>query len=270
MKFKIFIPIIIVVAAIAGGYWFLEKQLSEFEQQDKDPDLEFVEKHGIELYQDKLKRFNLAMLDDEELTVNFTSKNAQSLEEQALLNDFNLAVNGSFYRGSVVEAEHSGLLKIKGELIAQVVEDPQRQLTHVVIYNHNNNSVQLLATDQVNPSDYDENFTLFQTGPVIIENNKIQRELIDDSVNGNSNSLRTLFGFTESGEKFLVVTRVSFKLNDLAERLKELEIFQGKTLNVINLDGGSSTAMYVDGLEEFSYLDSKRLPMVIGVEEEEN
>jgi hypothetical protein len=163
-----------------------------------------------------------------------------------------------------VESEHAGLLQIKGEKFWDMV--PDKQLTHVVIYDEKADSLDFVATGDFVEKNYkDKKYTLFQTGPVLIRDGVVQVAQIKSSLNGEGRFLRTVLGITGTGEKFVLITRVNFTLLDLANMINAFPVFKDKPLTVINLDGGTSTAMYSKELEQFNYRESSRLPVVIGV-----
>jgi hypothetical protein len=53
-------------------------------------------------------------------------------------------------------------------------------------------------------------------------------------------------------------------LNDLATSLRGLSVFQGGRLDVMNLDGGSSVALYLRDAPGWNYIAGDRLPILIG------
>lgn len=265
MRYRLFIIILIILGGGIGGYIYLNQEVLqspgiEIEEVDSQ---NLVEADGISWYQDTAKTFNLAIF-SRPLTVLFTTESAQKISEQALLNDFVLAVNGSYFQGSYVESEHAGLLKLGEAIYGELVDDSQ--LTHVIVYDTVTDDVFFQAVEEVDVTDYeDDGYMLMQTGPLVIKDNEVQTDFINDSANGSGRYLRTLFGYTDDGQRFFLVTRSNFTLTALATQLLEFPIFAGKKLNVINLDGGTSTAMYSQDLEQFNFGESKRLPVVIGV-----
>jgi exopolysaccharide biosynthesis protein len=265
-KFRILIIIVLLGALLTGGYVVVDQKLKELTPDSsgitEDTSLEVG---GIKWYQDRLKNYNLAVFNNVP-EVFFTSASAQTVREQAIQNDLALAVNGSYYRGTNVASEHAGLLIIKGQLLEPLAFDKTGQLTHVVVLDHRVNKMSFHDVTGFNADEYTATrYSAFQTGPLLIQDNAIQLGLIAASANGESRHLRSILGYTDSGESFVMITRVNFRLADLAAKLAEFEIFSGKTINVINLDGGTSTAMYSPLLEQFNFGETKRLPIIFGV-----
>jgi len=261
---KLLVFIILIAALLVGGYFVINNQLNvEDRTVDSVTRDKFILSDGIQWYQDADKQFNLAIF-RKPFTLTFAPANAQTLKEQSFLADYNLAVNGTYYRGSFVESEHAGLLQIKGEKLWDLV--PDKQLTHIVAYDETQDSLEFIPTEDFNEERYEnKDYTLFQTGPLIIDANEVQVELINNSLNGDTRSLRTVFGVTDTGDKFILITRVNYTLTKLAQDIVGFPIFAGKHITVINLDGGNSTAMYSKELDQFNYRESSRLPVVIGV-----
>ncbi len=262
-KLKLVLIILILGGLVVGGYTYLNQNLLKPAQQTTNA-ADFVESDGIKWYQDSIN-YNLAIF-HKPFEVRYTQKDAQNLKEQSLINNYSLAVNGSYYRGSIVNAEHAGLLQIKGNKLFGIVTDPDAQLTQVVVYDQKLDVLSFMPVkdfplEQYKTADY----TLFQTGPLLIDQNKIQLDEINASANGKNRALRTVLGYTETGDKLLMITKVPYKLEDLVNEILKHPALKDHRINVINLDGGSSTAMYSKELSQFQFSDSKRLPVVIGV-----
>ena len=261
-KFLVFI--ILIGILIVAGIWVINSQLSrDTTNVSAVTSDKFIVANGISWYQDPDKQFNLAIF-KKAFTLSFTAENAQSLKEQSYLDEYSLAVNGTYFRGSYVESEHSGLLQILGKKYWDLI--PDKQLTNVVIYDESADVLKVIPTSDFNDGDYSAGkYTLFQTGPLMIEDNVVQTQTIADSLNGEGRFLRTVLGFTDAGEKFVLITRVNSTLTELANNILKFPVFQGKKVTVINLDGGTSTSMYSKELDQFNYRENSRLPMVIGV-----
>ena len=105
---------------------------------------------------------------------------------------------------------------------------------------------------------------MFQTGPLVIQDNKISSEYINSSLNGQGSYIRTLIGYTET-EKFVVITTRFYKLEDVANEILNLEIFKEKKVNLMNLYGGPSTAIYSKDYSAINFNETKKLRLVIRV-----
>jgi exopolysaccharide biosynthesis protein len=222
-----------------------------------------IQDQDITWYQDQAKQYNLVIF-DQPLEFYFSPTEAQSVKEQVIENDLRLAVNGSFYIGSYIQAQHAGLLQIKGELIEDYVQNVQ--LTHVIAYNHDTNQLQFVRGRDFKQSEFEgDEYTLVQTGPLVVEKNQLQTEFINGSLNGQAQAFRTLLGYTNGGKIFLLTTRSGFNLKELVSLLLENPLFKDQQLTIINLDGGASTSMYSRDFEQFRFREDFRLPLIIGI-----
>ena len=105
----------------------------------------------------------------------------------------------------------------------------------------------------------------FQTGPLVIENGKPSMAFIEGSINGLAKQRRTLLATLDTTQLFLVIVREMISLDELARMLPTLSVFKGKRLDVVNLDGGSSTALYSRNFPRLNFNVNDRLPLLIGV-----
>jgi exopolysaccharide biosynthesis protein len=104
----------------------------------------------------------------------------------------------------------------------------------------------------------------FQTGPLIIENSSIREDLIRSSINGSTDHRRTLLATLDHRRCFFITVTDKVMLGDLAATLLQLSIFQAGTLDVINLDGGSSVSLYVRDIPRVNCNVDDCLPILIG------
>jgi hypothetical protein len=70
---------------------------------------------------------------------------------------------------------------------------------------------------------------------------------------------------TDNFGLFLITVRSRVSLDSLANYLLSLSLFASHRLDVVNLDGGSSVALFVQNHPELNYNESSHLPMLIGV-----
>lgn len=269
MRFKFLAILLVFIAAIGGGIYALNQQMTNVSVNgiETKSNCQMVADINWCQYEQEnaVKALNIAIF-TKPIQVYFTATDATSLQSQGALENLSLATNGTYYMDTPLNATHSGLLQIKGEVISKLALDPAKQVTRVVVFNEENNEVSIESAKDFPVEDYEgEEYTLFQTGPLLIENGEIMSSEIQASANGNTKAMRTLLGIMDNGERFLAVTRLEFTLEDLAKNLLELDIFQGKNITVVNLDGGSSTAMYSRDLDNFNWRKTTRLPSVIGV-----
>ncbi len=196
---------------------------------------------------------------------NFTPTNPGTLETQGEKGNISVATNATFFAGTYQHATHAGLLYLKGEKYGPLSDEGQ--LSHIVSYDPETKRLDFIDAKQ-----FDEKMintspknTFFQTGPMVISNNEIQNAFIDSSINGNGRHTRTFLGQLNSGEMFLIIASKSYKLKDLGKIVMELPPFVNKRMNVVNLDGGPSSAIYVKDHPEFSFNADHDLPLTIFV-----
>lgn len=184
------------------------------------------------------------------------SKNPPTIQEVSEQYDYKYIINASYFESDL---QHAGWLKIKGKLYSEIKSD--KQLTHIVVIK---DKMQVFSVKDFKPSD-DNTSIEFQTGPLVIQHNQIMLENINQTINGKRNNKRTLLGFTEDGFYYFIITRNRIKLFDLAEILLKEAVFQNKDLTVVNLDGGSSTALYYGEGSSINYRVYKKLPYLLVV-----
>ena len=185
-----------------------------------------------------------------------------SLKEIAEKGSWNVLVNASYFAGSASKAKHVGLLNIYGKLIAQKEYD--KQLTHIVRYNKKLNSIFFYDYNGYEPVN-DSSTLEIQTGPIVIENNKLASNYISACINGGRKAERTLIAAIDDKPAFFIVVRDKVSLTELGNFLLQVPIFAGKKLDVMNLDGGSSTSLYLSNFPQLNFKDSKQLPFLLGI-----
>lgn len=244
----------------------IAKQLADiFGQPFWLPSYRSWEAEGIEWYQDIEGKVNVAILSQgSELDFRYTVNEADYLFRQAQQSQYSLAINGGYYLGSYVEARPAGLLQVRGSRHTDYISSIQ--LTHFAIYNHASHELiftRAATSDLTVFTDLD--YSIVQSGPILIDQGVVQTEFIEGALNSDQSSLRTVIGKLDDGRIFMAVTRVGFSLPQLVEFLQEFQPLAGQNISALNLDGGSSTAMYAEDLDQFDFRDEIRLPMVIGV-----
>lgn len=199
-----------------------------------------------------------------DIEFSYTREPTRTVQELANKQGFIVAVNGSFFHGSSVRAEHAGLFQYKGAVQTQLAPR-DTQLSHVIVYNHESMALQFqpAATLDVNMHNSPA-YTLIQTGPLVLQKNNIHEASITGSLNGTGRYIRTLLGYTDEKEFFFVISTRNYTLTALGQQLLEHPVLQGRTLDVINLDGGSSTSMFTREHETMNYMVDRPLPILIG------
>jgi hypothetical protein len=170
-------------------------------------------------------------------------------------------VNGSFFEWS---GEHAGWLSISGNNLTPLKRD--RQLTHIAILDTTTGQMVFLSVESWKPSMSDKANIEFQTGPLVIRANGLDMPAMRQSINGLRSHRRTLLAYTEEDlMKFFITVRKPERLDKLAEYLLKLSIFQGKTLSVINLDGGPSVALDTQAHPEMNHNGNAVLPILFAL-----
>ncbi|MBD3362687.1 hypothetical protein GF362_03130 [Candidatus Dojkabacteria bacterium] len=191
---------------------------------------------------------------------------AAKVEEYARFNNFTYVVNGSFYGGSWKSCSHAGFLNYYGTHYSHFKPpEASNQLTHIVRFIKSENRMEFIDRNDFETNNTDINTLEFQTGPIVMIDRKIQYQYVNPSKNGTKSALRTMLGTTDGYEKFFIITRKPAKIHEVGDFLLSLELFEGKSLDVINLDGGSSTTLYSKNHPEINFYPYKRLPILVGL-----
>lgn len=177
--------------------------------------------------------------------------------------EYRYVMNGSFFEGDRLNAKHAGWLSILGMNHSLIKEDPQ--LSHVVRYNPSSGAIAFLPLEEFDPVRSD-NYIEFQTGPLVLHNNRLAEKSIQESINGLGEYKRALLAYTDDQQKYFIITKEVVALDDLGEYLLTLPIFSDKILNVINLDGGPSVALYSKDFPELNYNEEDRLPILLTID----
>jgi len=187
--------------------------------------------------------------------------NPLTLEEAAGKTPYRYIINGSYFEGSRV---HAGWLSVFG--VQHTPLKPDRQLSHVAVLD-----TSLTYLDFPDLGLWDTSMTQtrtleFQTGPLVIHHSQLDTTSIQASINGLGSHLRTLMATTrEDGMIYFIISREPCRLDDLGDHLLSLDVFSGKTLDVMNLDGGSSTALYSRNHPELNFNTKRALPLFLGI-----
>jgi len=190
-------------------------------------------------------------------------KDAAKFNSVALENNFRYQINASYFAGSAKDASHCGLLKIYNSVIdSSLIED--KQLKYIASFNKAEHKINFFYYKDF-VSQNDPNTLDFQTGPLIVQNNKLAEEAIKSSINWKRKAQRTLIASLDNKEIFLVVVRKKTGLIELGNALLKLSVFKNKKLDVMNLDGGSSTALYSRNFPKLDYNSNAQLPLLIGI-----
>jgi len=192
----------------------------------------------------------------------FSQRGFRSLKSAARAGAYRYLVNGSYFDVSVQGFQHAGWLSIQEVKYSPVKAD--QQLTCLVRYDLKADTLAYASLSAVQPVSSSD-CILFQTGPLVIDQGRIDSVSIKRSINGSSLHLRTLLGSDSAGYKYLLITREPVTLYDLVNYLLELDLFKTQSVSFVNLDGGSSTALYAREQPGLDFNASARLPILLGV-----
>ncbi|NEO53195.1 MAG: phosphodiester glycosidase family protein [Okeania sp. SIO3B5] len=185
---------------------------------------------------------------------------AESVKTVATKSNYKYIVNGSFFEES---KEHAGWLSVLGKVKTPVKED--KQLSHIISFNPNTEELNFIETKLFEASTEKNNIE-FQSGPLIIDSNQVTTKYINQSLNGLLLFERTLLAYTEEDRrKYFIITKENVKLDELADYLLKVSVFSGKTLHIVNLDGGSSVALYSQTHPELNFNETAILPILLGL-----
>lgn len=189
----------------------------------------------------------------------YTPSRPVSIKDVATESNYRYVINGSFFERS---GEHAGVLSILGEM--HTPHKPDAQLTHIVRYAPETGAILFLPNSELTGAG--RLHIEFQTGPLVIENNRVMQQYIQESANGHGLHKRTLLGYTEGdGTKYFIIVKNAISLDTLGELLLRFSIFSQKKLHVVNLDGGPSVALYAKNHQELNYNTKARLPILLAI-----
>jgi uncharacterized protein YigE (DUF2233 family) len=259
--FFAFILIIVVAASVIALVWLFSARIGK----DNSTEI-YQENGGIVYYQPADRSYSLVVFEKPKLGIKFVSQNVTSLAEQAEQENWQAAINGGYFFNSSIDARPVGLLQIKGQVISQLVTDSQKQATHVMIWDQTQNQLNFASTQDVNVGDYSgAQFSMMQAGPLFVRSNVLQSKAIKDSLNGSGSYLRTVIGYTKDDRVFFSISRYAVTLQEFAQLLKASPVLAPTSITALNLDGGSSTALYTRAVEALNFGETKRLPIMLGV-----
>ncbi len=182
-----------------------------------------------------------------------------SLEDGSRLQNYLVSVNGTYFKGSYDKATPAGFFQEEGVNSSQVLQD--KQLTRIVSYSASENK---LVFSKVNEYITGGSDFAFQTGPQILTDGVIEDQEISNSINGLGSYKRTFLGKTSTGSFVFGTATSPISLLQLGAVLKEMQVFKGQQITVVNLDGGPSTAMYSKDFDRVNWNTTMRLPLIIG------
>lgn len=236
----------------------VDSNIASEDLKSEDSDLEIEAIGDITYITDDEHEIYIAKFQPQkELEIVYNPENPQEIQNS--IQNSSIAINGGYF---LVDNTHAGGLIINGESQALFALS-DTQVTHTVIINNNSFSVDIIPNTEVAVDNYmQSDITVFQTGPLILDNNEIQTELITNALNGQELTVRSLFGIDNDGFVYFILTRKVYTLDTLAELLVANQ-YISENARIVNLDGGSSTALFSKENENFNFGQSKKLPVVI-------
>ena len=189
----------------------------------------------------------------------YSPEDTLSVANAARRNNYRFVVNGSYFHP---DRTHAGFLSIDGRLYSEAMSDIQ--LTHVVTCDRNDGSIEFLPAGHFTPQPR-EGLVEFQTGPLVIGNDSLCSAAITRSINGQGSYRRTLLAAIDMKHLYLIVVRSPVSLGKLGEFLLRTTVFSGGRLDVVNLDGGSSVALWSRNFSSINFNANARLPILLGV-----
>jgi len=184
-----------------------------------------------------------------------------TLKQAGQKQGYRYLINGSYFEGSRV---HAGWLSIFGNQHTPIKDD--RQLGYIAVLDTSIGYIDFPGLDLWDSTMTNGSSIEFQTGPLVVYANTVDTLSINASINGTSSHLRTFLAYTEEdGMKYLIISRQRGPLAHMGEHLLSLPLFEGKTLSVMNLDGGSSTALYSREHPALNYNVNRPLPILLGI-----
>jgi exopolysaccharide biosynthesis protein len=191
----------------------------------------------------------------------YDPRNVATVDSIARRENLRCAINGSFFSGIRGNASHAGLLALYGLSVSPALVD--RQLTHVVRIHSAAHAIEFFPAKSFADS-LDPRTVEFQTGPMVIEGGNVREDLIRSSINGMTKHTRTLIAALDHKDLYFVTVTEPVALDSLASSLLRISAFRGRRLDVVNLDGGSSVALYLKDAPGWNYNAGDRLPVLIG------
>jgi|GEM_PF-6495707 len=222
-----------------------------------------LNQNGIGVWQDLISTYSLAIFSDP-LQLFYQQTPTQSLEDILASQEAKLVANAGFYYKQKEKFIHSGLLMIKGQQIAPLNSMEVTQISHVVYWQDKKLAVLAATAASTKLAAWQTSkANAFQTGPLLINNGKVQTTFINQANNAKAPNTRTILGQLLSGEQFIWIQKLPKTLPELVEQISTHPQLVGKIDLAINLDGGSSTSIAIKDATKLNFLASKMLPSLL-------
>lgn len=242
------ILILIGLLVILSGFY-----LAKLTDVNNDAEREIIETETNTTFSDKNLGIFIEIFDNIhslEYTENTKLLNTEEYYDE--LNNPLAIINGGYF---LQDYSHAGFYYKNNEVIIEDATNDKQLNGYVKI----NETVDI--TDDLSTFNLDN--TIFQTGPVVVLEDIIQKDYIDISINGNTLHRRSLIGVTDDNRFFLVATSKAYDLKKLSEIIINLDLFSDTKIDLINLDGGSSVSFI--SKNDIKIGEKKKLPFFIAV-----
>jgi|GEM_PF-2443437 exopolysaccharide biosynthesis protein len=223
----------------------------------------FYDDKNINVYKYKQSEMTIVSVPDT-LYYIYAPINANSVEETAKEGGYRYVINSTYFAGTNTNATHCGRLRVYGKTYVQELID-DKQLEYVAQYNRRQQTMRFFSKSEFVLDKDSLNSIEFQTGPLVVKNGVVVKKAISSSLNGLREAKRTLIGVTDDKHIYFIIVESDVDLIELGQYLLRLDIFKGKKLDVMNLDGGSSTALYSQNNPEVNYNSQAVLPFLLGI-----
>ncbi|MCE1189589.1 MAG: phosphodiester glycosidase family protein [Ignavibacteria bacterium] len=231
--------------------------------------IDSIKEGSLTIY--KLNKFQTVIVKIPEISSYiYLKKPTRTLSGVGIDSNFALVVNSSYFDYMPADTVthqsdyyyHAGYFKMH-DSVYQIMKD-ERQASNLFAYNSRTKTVNYFTLNELGlTSGYD---LVVQAGPMLIKNNQVDSSHISASVNGLLPWPRTLFA-SVNGKDLYIIVNLNFtpaSLFEMAKLLRECGLFK-PTLNVMNFDGGVSTALYIRNHPELCTRSETTLPFMIGV-----
>ncbi|HEC66344.1 MAG TPA: hypothetical protein ENI23_13735 [bacterium] len=190
----------------------------------------------------------------------YIPKDPPPFSQIAKNNECKYAVNASYFGGTYTDAVPAGWLSIWGANLGETRESVLQ--THVVQYNKESRSSEIVPSSSFKTKASKKHLE-FQTGPLIIKNGLLEEKLAIGSKGARESHMRTLIGIDGESSMYLITVREEVDLTMVGNYLLSLDIFAGEDIDIINLDGGHSVALFNQDNPGMNFNEGGILPMVL-------
>ncbi len=227
---------------------------------------EYYSNSGVDIYEYKMPYDIRIISSKRPIKFMFFGKDSDLLKasEVSYYYEYPYIVNWSYFGyGTWGNRVYAWLLKVM-DVVKSPIRFDDKNLSHVVRYNYWTDEITFIPNKEYAPLTWQMTLE-FQVWPQVISWWVVQTGCINDSWHGTTKHYRTLLAVDSVKRKYLIVVASKVDLNQLGQVLLDMDVFKNKAINVMNLDGWSSTAMYSSVYPELNYNTDTRLPIWLGI-----